>query len=123
AIPVGRPVDFSADVFPELLADGKPLYGFISDGYWEDVGTLEAYVKAHQDVLDGKVEVDVPGFRLGEGIWLGEGAEIDPAARMDGPVVVGDYCRVEPGAHLREYTVLGANVRVGADAFLERAVV
>src|SRR5207244_12832428 len=46
-----------------------------------------------------------------------------PAARMDGPVVVGDYCRVEAGAHLREYTVLGANVRVGADAFLERAVV
>jgi mannose-1-phosphate guanylyltransferase/phosphomannomutase len=122
-IPAGRPVDFSGEVFPALLEDGKPLYGYVAEGYWEDVGTLDAYLKAHQDVLDGKVDIDIPGFRLGEGVWIGEGAEIDPAARIDGPVVVGDYCRVEAGAHLREYTVLGTNVRVGRDAFLQRAVV
>src|SRR5205085_7856898 len=33
-------VDFSSDVFPKLLEDGKPLYGSIVEGYWEDVGTL-----------------------------------------------------------------------------------
>src|SRR3954471_15044230 len=122
-IPEGRPVDFSSEVFPALLADDKPLYGFSCEGYWEDVGTLEAYSKAHQDVLDGKVEVEIPGFRVGEGVWLGEGAEVDPAARIEGPVIIGDYCRVDAGAHLREYTVLGSNVRVGADAYLHRAVV
>ena len=31
---------------------GKPLFGYVAEGYWEDVGTLEAYVQAHQDVLD-----------------------------------------------------------------------
>src|SRR3954447_15037415 len=122
-IPEGRPVDFSGEGFPALLADNKPLYGFRCDGYWEDVGTLEAYGKAHQDVLDAKVEVEIPGFRVGEGVWLGEGAEVDPAARIEGPVIIGDYCRVDAGAHLREYTVLGSNVRVGADAYLHRAVV
>ncbi|MBW3668650.1 MAG: mannose-1-phosphate guanyltransferase [Actinobacteria bacterium] len=122
-IPDGRAVDFSNEVFPALLESGKPLYGYVADGYWEDVGTLDAYLKAHHDVLDGKVEVEVPGFRMGEGIWLGEGAEVDPAAKIDGPVVIGDNCRVEAGAHLREYTVLGRNVRVGRDAFLQRAVV
>src|SRR5205823_7073943 len=64
-IPEGRPVDFSSEVFPALLADAKPLFGFRCEGYWEDVGTLEAYGKAHQDVLDAKVEVDIPGFRVG----------------------------------------------------------
>ncbi|MDQ1446156.1 MAG: mannose-phosphate guanylyltransferase / phosphomannomutase, partial [Acidimicrobiaceae bacterium] len=122
-IPEGRPVDFSGEVFPALLEAKKPLYGYVADGYWEDVGTLEAYVTAHHDVLDGKVEIDVPGFRLAEGVWLGEGAEVDPGARVDGPVVIGDYCRVDSGAHLAQYTVLGSNVRVGADAYLERAVV
>ena len=112
-----------SDVFPALLEAGKPLFGYVAEGYWEDVGTLEAYVKAHQDVLDGKVEVEVPGFRLADGVWLGEGAEIHPDAKVEGPAVIGDNCRVEAGAQLREYTVLGANVRVGADAFLERAVV
>ena len=116
-------VDFAGEVFPALLAAGKPLYGYVADGYWEDVGTLEAYGRAHQDVLEGRVHVDVPGFRLTGGIWLGEGAEIDPDARVDGPAVIGDYSRVEAGAHLSEHSVLGSNVRVGRDAYLERAVV
>jgi mannose-1-phosphate guanylyltransferase/phosphomannomutase len=123
SIPAGVAVDFSGEVFPSLLDQDRRLYGYVADGYWEDVGTLEAYHKVHQDVLDGKVEVDIPGFRLGDGVWLGEGTEIDPGARIEGPAILGDYCSVDAGAHLRSYTVLGSNVRVGADAYLERAVV
>jgi mannose-1-phosphate guanylyltransferase/phosphomannomutase len=122
-IPEGQPVDFSSEVFPQLLDDEKPLFGYVADGYWEDVGTLEAYVKAHQDVLDRKVEVELDGFELGHGVWLGEGAEVDPAAKVEGPAVIGDYCRVQAGAHVREYTVLGSNVLVGPDAYLERSIV
>ncbi len=118
-----KPVDFAADVFPRLLDDGVPLFGYVAEGYWEDVGTLEAYIKAHQDVLDARVSVGIPGFRLGEGVWLGEGSEIDPAATVDGPAIIGDYSRVEAGAHLGEYTVLGSNVRVGTEVFVERSVV
>jgi mannose-1-phosphate guanylyltransferase/phosphomannomutase len=118
-----RPVDFSEDVFPRLLDDGGALFGFVAGGYWEDIGTLEAYVKAHQDVLDGRVELDVPGFRVGDGVWLGEGAEIDPDASLKGPAIIGDYCRVEAGAQLAEYSVLGRNVRVSEDVFVERSVV
>ncbi|MGH9165333.1 MAG: sugar phosphate nucleotidyltransferase [Acidimicrobiales bacterium] len=119
----GERVDFSEQVFPALLEAGKPLYGHVSEGYWEDVGTLEAYNRAHFDVLDGKVELDIPGFRLGEGTWLGEGAEVDPDARVDSGVLIGDYCRVEAGAHLAEYSVLGTNVRVGAGCYIQRSVV
>ena len=68
-------------------------------------------------MLDGKVEVEIDGFRLGEDVWLGEGAEVDPDARVDGPAVIGDNCRIEAGAHaLREYTVLGTDVVVKPDA-------
>src|SRR6266508_3020582 len=48
-IPDG-PSDFAGDIFPKLLELGAPLYGFVVDGYWEDVGNLEAYQKAHQDI-------------------------------------------------------------------------
>ncbi|MGH9068993.1 MAG: sugar phosphate nucleotidyltransferase, partial [Acidimicrobiales bacterium] len=122
-IPEGRPVDFSSEVFPALLEAGRPLYGCVADGYWEDVGTLEAYLSAHYDVLDGKVDLDIPGFGLRQGVWLGEGVEIDPSARIDGPAVIGDNCRIGPGAHISDHTVLGSNVRVGAEAFLARTVV
>ena len=122
-IAADQPSDFSSDVFPALLEVGKPLFGHVTDCYWEDVGTIEAYVRAHQDVLDERVAIDIPGFRLGDGVWLGEGSEVHPAAKVQGPVVIGDYCRVEANAHLREYTVLGANVRVSEDGFIHRAIV
>ena len=122
-IPPDRPVDFSSEVFPQLLADGKPLYGSVAEGYWEDVGTLEAYIRVHKDVLDGKAQLDLPGFELSSGVWVGEGAEIHPEARLQGPAVVGDNCRIEAGARLGEYTVLGANVKVRSDVQLDRTVV
>jgi mannose-1-phosphate guanylyltransferase/phosphomannomutase len=118
-----RPVDFSSEVFPALLEQRKPLYGYVCEGYWEDVGTLAAYVSAHKDILDGRVDVDVPGFRLDGGIWLGEGAEIDPDAHVEGPAVIGDHCRVEAGARLGAYSVLGNNVMVRSEAQLDRTVV
>jgi mannose-1-phosphate guanylyltransferase/phosphomannomutase len=118
-----RSVDFSSEVFPRLLDEGRPLYGAVVEGYWEDVGTLEAYVRAHKDVLDGRVEVEIPGFEISDGVYVGEGADIHPEARIDGPVILGDYCRVEANARLGEYTVLGTNVRVRAGADLQRAVI
>jgi mannose-1-phosphate guanylyltransferase/phosphomannomutase len=122
-IPSGETYDFSQDVFPAALEGGRVLHGHVTDGYWEDVGTLDAYLRVHQDVLNGHVQVEVPGFRMSGGIWLGDGADVDPDAVIEGPVLIGDNCRVEPGAHLREYTVLGSDVVVKHDAFVHRAVV
>jgi mannose-1-phosphate guanylyltransferase/phosphomannomutase len=122
-IEADRSVDFSSEVFPRLLEEGRPIYGFVTEGYWEDVGTLEAYLRVHKDVLDRKVALDVPGFRVDRGIWLGEGVEIDPEAEVTGPTLIGDHCRVEAGARLGPYTVLGDNVMVRADASIERSVI
>ena len=49
--------------------------------------------------------------------------DIDPAAVVEGPSVIGVNSRVEAGAHLRPYTVLGADVVVKPDAYVERSVV
>jgi mannose-1-phosphate guanylyltransferase/phosphomannomutase len=119
----GTSVDWSGDVFPKLLAEGAPLYGYIADGYWEDVGTHESYLKAQADMLSGKIDVEVDGFEVSPGVWVAEGAEVDPEAILKGPLYVGDYAKVEAGAELREYTVLGSNVVVKEGAFLHRAVI
>jgi mannose-1-phosphate guanylyltransferase/phosphomannomutase len=118
-----RPVDFSAEVFPALVEAGHALYGFTTERYWEDVGTLEAYLRVHEDILDAKVAVAIDAFPLRDGVWVGEGAEIDPSATIEAPVLIGDNCRIGPGARLSAYSVLGANVNVGEGAVLERSVV
>ena len=123
-IPEGQSVDFSGESFPAALADGKGLYGYVAEGYWEDVGTLEAYLSSHQDILDGKVQVDIDGFPLRPGVWVGKGAEIDPSVRRSSaPAVIGDNCVVGPGARLGAYCTLGRNVRIGDNAVVERSVV
>ncbi|MFX4293959.1 mannose-1-phosphate guanyltransferase [Streptomyces bohaiensis] len=117
------PVDWSGDVFPRLMKEGKPVYGYVAEGYWEDVGTHESYVKAQADVLEGKVDVEIDGFEISPGVWVAEGAEVHPDATLRGPLYIGDYAKVESGAEIREHTVVGSNVVVKSDAFLHRAVV
>jgi mannose-1-phosphate guanylyltransferase/phosphomannomutase len=122
-VAAGEPVDWSGDVFPKLLAEGAPLYGYVADGYWEDVGTHESYLKAQADVLSSRIGVEPDGFEVSPGVWVAEGAEVDPEAILKGPLFIGDYAKVEAGAELREFTVLGSNVVVKEGAFLHRAIV
>ena len=122
-IPQGEEFDFSKDLFPLLLTKGVPMFGYVTDRFWTDVGTLEAYLAANRAVLDRQVDVEIEGFELEGGIWLGEGAEVDPDAQIAGPTFIGENARVEAGAEIREHTVLGRGVVVKHGAFLHRAVV
>src|SRR5690606_9033073 len=118
-----EPVDFSGVVFPVLLEAGERIVGSVAEGYWEDVGTLDAYVRAHKDILDHRVQVSIPGFELSPGIYVGEGTEISPDAVLNGPAVIGDNCYVDAGVCLGEYVVVGTGVRMRRDCELERTVV
>ncbi|HEX9542050.1 MAG TPA: mannose-1-phosphate guanyltransferase [Streptosporangiaceae bacterium] len=122
-VPAGEAVDWSGDVFPQLLESGAALFGWVADGYWEDVGTHESYLKAQADVLSGRVDTEIEGFEMSPGVWVAEGAEVDPEALLSGPLVIGGYAKVEAGAQLREFTVVGSNVVIKEGAFLHRAVV
>lgn len=122
-VPPDQPVDWAADVFPALLEQGAPVFGWLLDGYWQDVGSHDSYLRAQADVLNGAVDVEIDGFEVSSGIWLGDGAEVDPEARLSGPLYIGRNCRVEAGAELRELTVLGDNAVVKEGAFLHRAVI
>jgi mannose-1-phosphate guanylyltransferase/phosphomannomutase len=122
-VPAGEQVDWSGDVFPKLLKAGAPMYGWVADGYWQDVGSPDSYLKAQADVLSGQVETEMAGFERSPGIWVCEGADVDPEAILKGPLCIGEYAKIEAGAELREFTVVGSNVVVKEGAFLHRAVV
>ncbi len=122
-IPEGKPFDFSRDLFPYLLKNGFPLYGFVADGYWCDVGNIEQYIKAHRDILDGKVNVNIPGIKMEDNIWIGEGASIDPNAKIIGPAVIGHDSKVEADAVIGKYSVIGNNAIVRERAKIHRALI
>jgi mannose-1-phosphate guanylyltransferase / phosphomannomutase len=109
-VPVDRPYDFSKELFPLLLEMGRPVYGYVADGYWQDIGNLAQYRQANFDALDQRVDLEIPGVRLRGNVWLGEGVEIDDFDRIEGPAYVGNYCRIAADATVGPYSVLGTGV-------------
>jgi NDP-sugar pyrophosphorylase family protein len=116
------------------LRAGEKFVGYDGgDYYWSDIGTLEAYRQAQVDALSGKVRLNIPGERRGEGLWLdryarvhptacirdaaaiGAGADVGPGVSLVGAVSIGEDCRVRPGAVVRRSILLeGAYVGEGA---------
>jgi mannose-1-phosphate guanylyltransferase / phosphomannomutase len=122
-IPIDRPYDFSKELFPLLLEMGRPLYGYVCDGYWQDIGNLDQYRQANFDALDEKVRLKIPGIRLRRNIWIGEGVDVDDLDGIDGPAFLGNYTRVAPGATVGPYSVLGASVTLRENARTDRSVI
>ena len=122
-IPGDRPFDFSKELFPLLLEMGRPLYGYVCEGYWQDIGNLDQYRQANFDALDERVQLEIPGIRLRGNIWVGEGVELDDLEEIEGPAFIGNYCRVSPEASVGAYTVLAANVTLRERARTARSVI
>ncbi|UIE39748.1 mannose-1-phosphate guanyltransferase [Leptodesmis sichuanensis] len=122
-LPENQETDFSKDLFPQLLAEGEPMYGYIAEGYWCDVGHLDIYREAHYDGLYRKVKLNFAYEELSPGIWKGQNTYIDPSVRIEPPVLIGSNCRIGPRVQIDGGTVLGDNVTVGADANLKRPII
>jgi len=123
-IPPGTDFDFSKDLFPQLLEDQKPLYGYIAKGYWRDIGNLGEYRRSHEDILKGLVRVNIPG-RLHKTetaqVWVDKDSTISRKADLKGVVVVGQGCTIGEGAKLTD-SVIGNGGAVGEQARLTRSV-
>ncbi len=122
-IPTDRPFDFSKELFPLLLEMGRPIYGYVCEGYWQDIGNLDQYRQANFDALDGKVRLDIPGLKLRGDVWIGEGVEIDDVEGVEGPAFVGNYCSISPEASVGPYTVLGPATTLRERARVSRSVI
>jgi len=116
-----RPADFSRDLFPLLLQEGAPLYGYGIDAYWTDVGSIQQYQQANFDALEERVDLDLPGRLLARSVWVGEGTRIDPEAELVGPAVIGDNCIIGRGAAVIR-SVVGDNCVLEPGGRVERSV-
>ena len=122
-VPEGQPFDFSKELFPLLLEMGRPLYGYIADGYWQDIGNLDQFRQANFDALDEKVALNVAGIKLRGNGWVGEGVELADLESVEGPAFIGNYCRIAPQASVGPYSVLSPSVTLREHARTTRSLV
>jgi mannose-1-phosphate guanylyltransferase/phosphomannomutase len=122
-VPTERPYDFSKELFPLLLEMGRPIYGYVCEGYWQDIGNLDQYRQANFDALDERVQLNVPGLKIRGDVWIGEGVEIDDVEGVEGPAFIGNYARISPEASVGPYTVLGSATTLRERGRIARSVV
>ncbi len=122
-VPTDRPYDFSKELFPYLLEMGRPLYGYVMDGYWQDIGNLDQFRQANFDALEENVRLNIPGIRIRGNVWLGESVEIADLEQIEGPAYVGNYCRISPGATVGSHTVLSNSVTLRERTRVTRSVI
>jgi mannose-1-phosphate guanylyltransferase len=135
-IPANTFYDFGKQVFPELLEDKLPFYGFdAGDAYWCDIGTPGEYRRASDDVVNGVFHIPdtrangadpsaqiARGAKIDRNVWIGANVRIGDGVQIDGPSVIGDGCVVEAGAHI-DASIVWEQSTIGADAQLHAAIV
>jgi mannose-1-phosphate guanylyltransferase/phosphomannomutase len=119
----GKKVDFSQDLFPLLLSKREPMFGYIMDDYWCDIGDLQAYLQAHYDVLEGKINLNINGKEIREGVWVGTGTTIEPEAIINPPCVIGYNCYIGKGTVIDRLSVIGDNNVIESDSSVKRSVI
>lgn len=113
-IPKGQEWSAERALFPELVADGAPLYAMPTDGYWMDVGTPDKYLKANMDAINGR-------FAMAAGEAVSSSADVAADAVVSSSCIASD-CVIEAGARV-DGSVLLPGVRVGAGAVLKDSIV
>ena len=122
-VPTDRPYDFSKELFPYLLEMGRPMYGYVMDGYWQDIGNLDQFRTANFDALEEKVRLNISGIRIRGNVWLGEGVEIGDLEQIEGPAYIGNYCRIAAGASVGSHSVLSNSVTLRERTRTTRSVI
>ncbi|NLX61391.1 MAG: nucleotidyl transferase [Tissierellia bacterium] len=119
----GENFDFSKDLFPRLLENNVPMYGYITDEYWCDVGDLNSYINTHIDILADKNHHKLIGEKKGESLWIGKGTIIEKGTKIYPPVYIGENTVIKSGAILEPYTVIGDNCFIDQGASIKRSII
>ncbi|MCQ9343118.1 NDP-sugar synthase [Corynebacterium kozikiae] len=137
-IPAGRPVSVERETFPQLLEDGRKVYGYVDNAYWRDMGTPQDFIRGSSDLVRGIAPSPLLSGMTGEalvdstaavrdgallfgGTVVGRGSEIGAGARLDDTVVF-DGVTIEPGAVIAD-SIISSGARIGANAVVSGCII
>jgi mannose-1-phosphate guanylyltransferase / phosphomannomutase len=121
-IPDDKMYDFSKEVFPDMLKKDMKMCGYIMDEYWCDLGNIESYIKAHENVLSEKCKITLSGTNI-DGIRMLDDVQISNSALLEAPVFIGENVKIKNGTKIGKYSVIGNNVIIDENASIKKGVI
>jgi len=119
-----RPCSIEREFYPQILREGVPVYGYVGQGFWLDIGRPAQYMRATRALLKGEVHpvLAPPGTRTPDGYWLMHEAELEPDAEIEPGCHIGASACIEARVRLSGYTVVGAGSTVGSGSRLHGCI-
>jgi mannose-1-phosphate guanylyltransferase len=111
-IPHGKWSMFERETFPQLIEEGKPVYGYPTHTYWMDMGTADKYIQLNFDLLNR----ESPVTRLHQ-------STIPPDPKLKGPVSIDSGCKIGKNIILNGPLVIGPNCTIGDSAAVEKSII
>lgn len=123
-MPPDTEYSFERQLFPQLLAEGVAMYGYVmpASAYWLSIATLPDYQKAQADILERRVQTDIGGDMVREGVWVGADAQIHPTAEIRGRVFINHHTEVAKDAKITGTVSIGSRCRIGEGAVVEDSI-
>ncbi|SNX54554.1 sugar phosphate nucleotidyltransferase [Thermoanaerobacterium sp. RBIITD] len=121
-VPENKQFDFSKDLFPLLLEKGIPMYGYVSDKYWCDIGSGVQYLKSHLDLLKGDVDIGFKEKVKCDGIIIGKNVNISKDAKLIPPLIIGDGTSIEDNTIIGPYAIIGKDNYIGFGSTIKNSV-
>ena len=114
----GKNYDFSNDLFPYMLRDGKPLYGFVGPTTGPTSATCSSTSRRTTMRCAARCASRSPARRSRRACGPEKMPNVHPEARLHGPLVLGKNVTIERGAVIDELCAIGDSTIVAADAKL-----
>lgn len=138
-IPPETPYDFGGELFPKMVADGKPVAVFRADGYWCDMGSPKTYFLANmlatggENAADGSAVIhekarvrhsvimsdvyigrnsEIEGSIICENVKIGRDCHIRAGCIVGGNTVIEDGCTLEKGVTVTNGVIIGKDTHV-----------
>ncbi|MEN3037732.1 MAG: sugar phosphate nucleotidyltransferase [Candidatus Kryptonium sp.] len=124
-VPYKQEFDFSKNLFPILLDKKIPFYGFLTESYWRDIGTLGDYLEAHLDCLAGMVDIEIYGDKIkseNATLYLGENSTIESFDKFEGVIVIGNKTKIGKNVKIVN-SVIGSECEIGDDCEIINCVI
>lgn len=118
----GENFDFSKDLFPKLLEDKVPMFGYVTRDYWCDIGDLESYKQTQFDILNGMVKIDIGARQAEQGIWIDQGVRMGDNVAISPPVYLGRNSSIESSCDIHPYTIIGENCGISRNTTLKKSI-
>ncbi len=123
-VPFREEYDFSKDLFPRMLREHLPLFGYTAEGYWRDVGNLNEYIEAQLDCLYWKVAVNTSGISQqvnGCTVIAPPDFHMPDNLKVKGTVVIGENVNVGESVELTD-AIIGDNSSIDSFSTVNRSV-